>query len=78
MTINLSLRFLHYQRVASNHTGATERRSRDDADHAPVEDPERGGPETLHDILTRLDVDSSGYPEDRFKVVLSFVKDREA
>ncbi len=58
--------------------GATERRSRDDADHAPVEDPERSGPETLQDILTRLDVDSSGYSEDRFKVVLSFVKDREA
>jgi hypothetical protein len=53
---------------------ATERRSRSDADHAPVEDAERSGPETLHDILTRQDVDSSGYPEDRFKVLLSFVK----
>ena len=57
--------------------GATERRSRDAADHAPVEDPERSGPETLHDILTRLSVDSSGYSEDRIKVLLSFVKDRE-
>ena len=58
--------------------GATERRSRDDADHAPVEDPERSGPETLRDILTRLDVDSSGYSEDRFKVLLSFVNGGEA
>src|ERR671913_1251313 len=54
--------------------GATERRSRNNADHAPVEEPERSGPETLPDILTRLDVDSSGYLEDRFKVLLSFVK----
>jgi hypothetical protein len=53
--------------------GATERRSRDDADHAPVEHPERSGPETLHNILTRLHVNSSSYSEDRFKVVLSFV-----
>jgi hypothetical protein len=54
--------------------GATERRSRNNADHAPVEHPERSGPETLRDILTRQDVNSSGYPEDRFKVLLSFVK----
>ena len=54
--------------------GATERRSRNSADHAPVEDPERSGPETLHNILTRLDVNSSGYLEDRFKVLLSIVK----
>ena len=33
--------------------GAAERRSRDDADHAPVEHPERSGPESLPDILTR-------------------------
>jgi hypothetical protein len=37
---------------------------------------ERSGPEKLHNILTRLDVSSSGYFEDRFKVVLSFVKRR--
>src|SRR5215208_629359 len=53
--------------------GATERRSRDDADHAPVEHPARSGPETLHNILTRPHVNSSSYSEDRFKVVLSFV-----
>src|SRR5919112_6405736 len=53
--------------------GATERRSRDDTDHAPVEHPERSGPETLHDILTRSHVNSSDYSEDGFKVVLSFV-----
>jgi hypothetical protein len=56
--------------------GATERRSRDNADHAPVEEPERSGPETLHDILTRPDVGSSGYSEDGFKVLLSFVKSK--
>jgi hypothetical protein len=33
--------------------GATGRRSRNNAGHAPVEHPERSGPETLHDILTR-------------------------
>ena len=52
---------------------ATERRSRDDADHAPVEHPERSSPETLHNILTRPHVNSSGYSEDRFKVVLNLV-----
>jgi hypothetical protein len=30
----------------------------------------------LYDILTRLDVNSSSYSEDRFKVVLSFAKGR--
>jgi hypothetical protein len=54
--------------------GATERRSRDDANHAPVEHPERSGPETLRDILTHPHVNSSSHSEDRFKVVLSFVK----
>src|SRR5215204_2258867 len=39
---------------------------------------ERSGPETLHNILTRLDVSSSGYFEDEFKVVLSFVKSRHS
>ena len=37
---------------------------------------ERSSPETLHDILTCPDVKSSGYFEDTFKVVLSFVKKR--
>src|SRR5215208_1866955 len=55
--------------------GATEHRSRDDADHAPVEHPARSGPETLHNILTRPHVNFSSYSEDRFKVVLNFVKD---
>jgi len=38
---------------------------------------ERSGPETLHDILTRPHVNATGYVEDRFKVVLSFVKDNK-
>jgi hypothetical protein len=44
--------------------------------NAPVEHPERSGPETLHDILACLDVNSSGYSEDRFKVLSIFVKNR--
>ncbi len=32
---------------------AAERRSRNNAGHAPTEHPERSGPEPLHDILTR-------------------------
>jgi hypothetical protein len=72
--IYLSLRFLQYPRVAVNHVGATERRSRDDADHAPVEHPKRSSPETLPDILTRQHVSSSDYSEDKFKIVLSFVR----
>src|SRR5215208_4626318 len=58
--------------------GAAERHSRDDADHAPVEHPERSGPETLHDILTRPHVNSSDFSKVGFKVVLSFVNDSKA
>jgi len=43
--------------------------------HAPIEDRDgRSGPETTVHIVTRWRPGSSGYAEDTFKVLLSFVK----
>src|SRR5215210_5840630 len=53
---------------------ATERRGRSVTGHAPVEDRERSGLETLANILPRLPDCDTYYFEDLFNMTLNFVK----